>query len=600
MRRIVFFILLCTAGISAFAQIQFKASAPNVVEIGERFRLIYSLNSEGTNFKAPVLSDFQILSGPNPSSSSSISIVNGKMEQSYELSYTYILQPNSEGKFTVPAATIVVDNKTYQSNSLQIEVVKGSGKSQSQSQNQNNQSQNNDNNQSESVSSDDLYIKINFNKSNPYVGEPITATFKFYSKVTIYNITDATMPKYSGFYSKDLNPDTQIQTQTENINGQKFVTGIVQKVLLIPQKSGEITIDPASLEFVLIKNVRPTHFFDDGRRQYSARVSSKPVTIKVKPLPANSPADFNGAVGKFTMNVKADKTDVKANEAITITTTISGVGNLKLVNKPTLNFPPDFDIYDPKETENLKNSENGISGSKTFEYLIIPRHEGTFNIPPVSLSYFDLSTNSYKTLKSDNITFNIAKGDGEEKVNIIQGYSKSDIQYLGKDIKFISTGDLNIQTQYYLIGTNEYILYISIPSIILLLIIILRYKQIKENANISKVKNKKANKVSQKRLKLANTYLKAGKGAEYYEELMKTLWGYLSDKLTIPVAELTKDTVTEKLRKQNIDEANITTFLDILNQCEFARYAPSADATAKEHLFEQAKEIITLFENKLK
>lgn len=599
MRRILFFILFASSIGSTFAQISFTASTQNVVEIGERFRLIFSINADGENFTAPNLADFQIVSGPNPSSSSSIKIINGKMEKSSNLSYTYIIQANKEGKFTIPSASISYDGKTYKSNSLQVEVIKGSAKSSSGS---NSGSDSNEaTNEGENISSDDLYVKVNFNKSNPYVGEPVVATFKFYSKVSIYNISDATMPKYSGFYANDLNDrNQQIQTKTENINGEKYITGIVQQVLLIPQKSGDIVIDPASLEFVLIKQVRPTHFFDDGRRKYTKTVASKAVTLKVKPLPTPKPGDFEGAVGVYKLDVKANKTTVKANEAITITTTISGKGNLKLVNEPTLNFPPDFDVYDPKVSENLTNTTSGISGSKTFEYLIIPRHEGTFKIPPITLSYFDLSTHSFKTLRSDEITFTISKGEGGEQVNIVQGYSKEDIQYLGQDIRFISTGDLNIKKQYFFIATEKYFALIGIPLLLLLAFIILKYKQIKENSNIAKLKNKKANKVSQKRLKLAKKYLQEGKDSEYYEELMKAIWGYMSDKLTIPLADLTKERVSEKLQSGSINQEHIDSFMDILNQCEFARYAPSANPEVKDHLFDQAKQLITLFENKLK
>ncbi|MBK8808577.1 MAG: protein BatD [Bacteroidales bacterium] len=600
MKRIVQVILLMTLSISVFSQIKFSAQAPNVVEIGEKFRLILSINGDGESFKAPVLSDFQILSGPNPSSSSSITIVNGQMQQSTSLSYTYILQPTKEGKFTIPAAKIEVDGKTYTSNTVAIEVIKGSGSSaKNNSGSGSTQQQSQQSSTDEAVSADDLFIKINFSKSNPYVGEPVVATFKFYSRISIYNISDAKLPQYSGFYSKLLNENQRIETKVENVNGVKYTTGVVQSVLLIPQKSGELTIDPASIEFVLIKQVRPTHFFDDGRRTFTKNIKSNATKIKVKPLPANKPSDFEGAVGKFSLSVKANKTKVKTNEAITITAVISGNGNLKLVNEPKLSFPPDFEVYDPKISENLDYTANGISGSKTFEYLVIPRYVGEFKIPAVSLSYFDLNSGSYKTLKSDEITFTVEKGEGGETVNIVQGYNKTDIQYLGKDIKFIKTNIQELNKPAYLIGTIPYFLFIGIPFLILLSIIILQFKKIKESKNIAKLRNKKANKVSLKRLKQAKVFLIQKKDAAFYEELINALWGYMSDKLTIPFSALTKDSIAEKLRAKNIAEADIEMFINILNQCEFARYAPSVQKDAKEQLFDNAKDIIHLFEDKL-
>ncbi len=597
--KFIIAILFSALVVNAFSQqVSFSGYAKKVVSVGERFTITYSVNADGDNFTAPNLSGFNVLQGPSTSSSSSIQVINGRMSQSVSLSFTYIVEATKEGKYSINPAQIRVNGKFYKSNIIAIEVVKGNAPAQQQQTNAQQQQASSGN-----ASDDDLFVRVNVNKTSVYEGEPIVASLKVYIKANsgmqLSNFNEYKFPSFKGFYSQVIEEAKQISLQREAVNGKVYESGLFKKVLLYPQVNGNITIDPFMLECIYVKRVARASWFDDGYREFSKKCMSRPIVITIKPLPAGAPASFGGAVGEFGLSVGVNKTTVKTNEAITLRLKINGTGNLKLANHGKIDFPPDFEAYDPKLTDSYKNTLSGTTGSKTWEYLVIPRHSGTFTIPSVLFSYFDPKTGKYKELSSDKFTITVEKGSADEQNTVVQGVSKEDVKFLGSDIRYIMTKSSVSKPSGKLYGSPFlWFLYI-IPFVSLIVIIILRRKQLQENSNISVVKNKRANKVSRKRLKLAEQYMKDNKDAAFYEEVMKASWGYMSDKLDIPLSVLTKDSITDELNHKNINAELGKRLIELLDQCEFARFAPSAAQQSKEHLYTEAEFLINEFERVL-
>ena len=591
-------------------KVEFTASSPKVVAVGEQFRLTFSFNAKGTAFKAPDLRDFNILSGPNTSSSSSIQIINGNMTRSVSYTYTYILSVAKQGKFTISSAQIKYKGKVYESNSISIEVVKGSAKAQNANrgynQGRSNQIQKSNIPASE-ISNKDLFVRVNVNKKSLYQGEHLIATIKVYTHLNLAGFEDMKLPSFDGFWTQDIATSSQISLERENINGQIYNVGVIKKEILFPQRSGVIKIDPFELECAIRQRVRSSQsvfddFFGSSYQTIKKKVKSKSVKITVKPLPKlNQPDDFAGAVGDFKMQTSIDKKNAVTNDAVTLKIVISGNGNLKLIDPLKINFPPDFDVYDPKITNNIKNSNVGSTGRKTFEYLIIPRHAGEFKIPPFSFSFFNTKTKRYKTLVSREYNINVKKGNEEQTTNVVTGYSKEDVKYIGSDIRFIKTDNFKLHKKgEYIFGSMFFALTYFIAILIFVVIMLIRRKHIKQNQNISLLKNKKANKISKKRLKVANSYLKQNKKENFFDEVLKALWGYLSDKLNIPVSELSKDNVIAILQQRGVDNDLIDKFIDLLNTCEYARFAPTTIETQMDKIYADASNIISKLEQKIK
>lgn len=604
--------LLMFLGISAKADdVTFTANAPKAVEVGEQFRLQFVLNAKGSNFTEPDIADFQVLSGPNTSSSSSIQWVNGNMSQSVTNTYTFILLAEKEGTFTIPSATIKSGGKTYQSNPISIEVVAGSSRSANAGQSQQQGSAQGGNSAPAAVnnsdlSGDDLFVAITVDKKKLYQGQYLVATVKLYTKKDVAGFEDVKFPPFTGFWSSDLESPQQVMLERENVNGQIYNTGLLKKVLLMPQRSGELTIDPMEIVVLTRTRVRSNNPFDDffggSYRTVQNKLSSKPVKINVEPMPAGKPADFSGGVGTFTMNASVDKNEVKANEAVTLKVKISGAGNLKFINNLKIDFPPDLDVYDPKTTQNIKTDANGMSGSVTFDYLFIPRYAGIYRIAPVSFIYFDTKTKSYKTLKSEEFTIQVEKGNGDAEAasGVVQALTKEDVRLIGKDIRYIKPVQKLERKSGMLYGTTAFYCGYAIPLLIFIAVILFRLAQIKQNANQAAVKNRKANKVSKKRLRQASKYMKQGQEAQFYDELLKAVWGYLSDKLSIPVANLSKDNVSDILASHSVDGQLVDELMDLLNSCEFARYAPTAVSGGMDEIFRKADKTISKLDQKVK
>ena len=592
------FLLVCVLlfSLSGFAQkVTFTMEAPKIVELGEQFRLAFTLNARGQNLKLPELTDFEVLMGPSTSQSSSYQIVNGVSSQSISFQYLYVLRAKKEGRFTINAAAVNVDGTIYTSNNLMVEVVKGSAKPAGGGVDAPTATPG-------SVPKSDLFVKLIIDRKSVYKGDHAMATIKIYSKVNLNGFEDISLPNFEGFWSQDVALPQQISLQRETFNGEIYNVGTLKKTLLFPQQTGAITIGKVKIDCLVQQRVnKPKGFFDDFFDNFAnvrATVTSDPVTVTVNPLPAG-PADFSGAVGRFDLRSSITTTNVKENDAITLRLDVTGSGNIKLINAPKLKLPADFEIYDPKTQSNYTATAEGLNGNISFEYLFLPRFAGDYTIPPVNFVYFDPSNGRYTTKSSQEFKIHVAKGDGTQTSNVRSIFSKEDVKYLGKDIRFIKNSiDLHPKGAIFFGSIIFYLTYL-IGILGLLALYLFYQKRIRENANVSRMKNKKASKVALRRLKEAKSHLTTGAEEKFYEAVTRAFWGYLSDKMTIPVAELNKDKSAAELLKHNASESVITRFIQILDTCEFARFAPGGGDKKMHEIYDEACDVMSQMEKEI-
>jgi hypothetical protein len=599
-------------------EIEFIASAKPVVELGENFNLTYTVNAQAISFKGPNLSNFTILAGPSTSTSSSIRSVNGRTSMSINYTFSYILQASKEGTFDIQPASVTVDRKQYQSNPVTIKVVKNASGNQPGSRNNYPQGRNSQQQQgSAQTGTNDVFLKAFVTEANPYQGEGIVVTYKLFFKVNIGNVNITKFSSFPGFWSQNLISETdKLQPYKQMIDGEQYVVVDIRKIALFPLKSGRLFIDPLELVCVAeIKRQTKTKtgdplfddffndsFFNNSFATVEKSLKSNSLVINVKPLPASDkPADYNGAVGNFTFRSELDKSKLKTNEPITMKYVISGQGNIQLIDKMNITFPPDFETYDPKITSDIKTSSSGISGSQTFEYLMIPRKPGRFIIKPVSFSYFDLSKQKYIRINSPQYTIDVEKGIGDASTMTYSGASKEDIQYIGSDIRHIKNQPLDLRkTGELFFNSIPFYLWIILPLMVFIFLVVYWKKRTVRRANTLLMKNRKATKIARKRLKKANDFLKSGKQEEFYVEISQALWGYLSDKFGISLAELSMDSINEALVKKNVDENIIDQFKETLNNTEFARFAPGDKSLIMEKIYNEAMELILKIERGLR
>jgi hypothetical protein len=599
-----YFIIFLIFAKCAFAQdVRFAASAPEVVELGKQFRLMYTVNAQASNFSAQAVDGIVVLAGPQTSQASNVSIINGKVSQVFELRYTYVIQATKEGQITIPPAEVIVNKKVYKSNPINIEVIKGTPKEvNSAKQAGMNQAQGEANKGSDS----DLYIKITVNKAKVHREEHLVATIKLYHRKSITNFGKYKLPTMDGFISEEIYAPNTIKWTSENVNGTIYETCVLRKYILFPQKTGKITISPMELEVAYRKasSRRSRSAFDEffGNVNSEVRnVVSNPVEITVVELPKNKPYNFSGAVGQFKITTSIDNLSVKTNDAVNLRVKISGNGNIKYINAPKIDFPTDFDVYDPKVNDNIKYSESGSIGFKSFEYLMIPRHAGDFTIPAFKFSYFDTQSNKFVTENLGPYSINVAKSDGDTTVTVSSAYSKEDLRFLGQDIRFIKNKDIElVKTNQFLFGSRIFYLGYILSLLVFFVILILRRKKMKESINVTLVRNKKANKFARKRLNKASGFMKKNIKEAFYEELVKALWGYISDKLGIPAADLSKDKARSEMISKNVDVEYIDQILDIIDRCEYARYAPVTEETKMDTLYNDSIKVISKLQQKLK
>ncbi|GAF02344.1 hypothetical protein JCM21142_3978 [Saccharicrinis fermentans DSM 9555 = JCM 21142] len=582
--------------------VQFTAKAKQSVLAGEKFQLIFSVNEEGEDFRLPPLSDFTVLMGPSVMTSSSTQIINGKVSRNRQYTYTYILKGDKVGKYTINPAQITIKGKKYTSNKINIEVIKNDGSLQKQ------QQQSSDAN----FSNDDLFIRVINNKKSIYQGEPLVLTTKIYTRIDLDNVSDIKHPDFRNFIVQDLSDASNIEWSYEYVNNKQYRVGTFEQKVLYAQKTGVQNISPTEIEFLIKQRVRRRsanifdEFFDNNYRIVKKRVKSKPIQITVKPYPAGRPRDFSGAVGQLNMKVLTSANKVKVNDGITIKVVISGTGNHKLMSSPTFNFPTDFDVFDPTPKNNFKNTVAGMKGTKTFEYLIIPRFPGKFTIDPLNFSYFDYKSKSFKTISSQPIVIEVEKsGEGEEYTGGTYSPSvvnREDVKFVGKDIRFIKTGNPNLKPKgTFLFGSMLFYLGYIIPVLIFMIVFVLYRKRMHENENLHLVKNKKANKMAQKRLKKSSAFLKAKDHEAFYDEVLKALYTYLSDKLYLPVSELNKDKVSMLIEERGVESEVKDELISILDTCEFARFSPESGASEEmDKLYKRALSNISKLDNQIK
>jgi hypothetical protein len=602
MKKAFLYLLFILFTYPVFGQdIYVKAEYPAEVNTGDQFTVMWTVNAGGGEFTPPSFTGFYKLMGPQTSYSSSTEIINGKVSNSTTYSYVYYLQAVKEGKYVIEPAKFTLKGKTYSSEQMNIEVV-GNGASQ----NQNAPAAGNTGGEEAVQSSGkDLFINLFVNRREVFIGEPITATVKIYSRVNIAGINEIKYPSFNTFLKSDIETPPLTSLRQENVNGTIYGSGVVQQFLLYPQVTGDITIDPVQISVLVQQKVRGSQadpFFGDFFSSYQTvpkAAASQALKIKVKPLPGTQPADFSGVVGKLDMRATLNKESVNVNDAINYKIVISGNGNLKIASAPVLKLSPDIEVYDPKISDDLKNGINGTTGQKTFEYLIIPRHYGDFTVPPVSYSYFNIATGRYEKLTTAEFHFKANKVSGQDKgATVYGGVGKEDVKYLGKDIRFIKSDPVSLKRAGDIFFSKQsfYTSY-AFALLAFLVVLFLRREHIRRNSDLSQVKNRKAGKIAIKRLHNASVCLKNEEIDNFYDEILKAIWGYLSDKLNIPVSDLSRTNVISVLQDNGIDEENIRNLSHILDTCEFARFAPASSGTEATTIYEDASQFIKSVEN---
>lgn len=599
-RSFLWMLIVC-GFIPATAQVTFKATAPATVVEGEQFRLSYVLNKTGKDLRLPEINDFDLLFGPTTTQNFKSSTINGKTTSERSVSYTYILMPKKTGTFTIPPASITVDGDNYKSNSLQIKVLPPDDTS----------TQNADGREradrpstpAGTVSGKDAFIRAILSKNAPYEQEGFTVTFRLYTTLNIVNYGKIQFPEFEGFMVEEVPLPANQQLRLERYQGRNYYTVDLKKSLLFPQRSGKITIPSGTLEMVFSvpSGKKISTFF--GTQEISVDVKktfkTNPLTVNVKPLPGERPDSYANAVGTLNLKSGISSTQVKANEAITLTLQISGIGNLKLIRNPIIAFPKNFEEYDPTVNNAFNVTENGLSGMRTIEYMVIPRYEGNYTVPPLQFTYFDLNTAAYKTLTTPAYELKIARGD-PSALTTGSFVSRKDVE-VEHDIRFLKTeAPLFHATGHFFAGSLRYWLWYITPSLLLLIFSIINRKKARENANVALMRTKKANKVAIKRMKRAGHYLKAHDKEHFYDEVLRALWGYFSDKLSIPVARLSKSNIEEELSIYGISDTLVELFMQIMDTCEFARYAPAESDAQMDKLYQETLKAIGEMENRLR
>lgn len=608
MRKIIFllFTILAAWQVKAADKVRFVAEAADVVVSGDQVRLVFTVNSQDIkDFRAPSIKGFDVLMGPSRSQQSSIQIINGKRTSSSSTAFTYILLAGSPGTYTIPAASVEVNGEKVFSNAISIKVLP-------QDQNSGNSGNNRGGSASSSrsqaagsrISANDLFITATASKTTVHEQEAILLTYKVYTVVNLRQLYGK-MPDLKGFHTQEVELPQQKTFTLEHYKGRNYNTTVWSQYVLFPQQTGKLEIPSITFDGVVAQQTVSDDPFDaffngGGYVEVKKKITTPKVVINVQPLPAK-PAGFSGAVGEFKLASSINATDVKTNDAVTIKLTLSGTGNMKLIGTPEVKFPQDFEIYDPKVTDDYKLTNSGLTGTKTFEYLAIPRHAGNFSIPAVEFTYFDLKSNSYKTLKTEAYNLKVAKGQGNADQVISDFTNKESVKMLGKDIRFIKLGDSSLRPKGdFFFGTVGYYLCYLIPLLLFVVFAVIYRQKALENANVAKVKTKKANKVATRRMKLAGKLLAENKKNEFYDEVLKALWGYISDKLSIPVSQLSKDNIEAELTNYGVPEALIAEFIGVLNECEYARYAPGNENEAMDKVYSASVEVISKMENSIK
>ena len=596
------------SAIMAFAQSAIQVQMHNVVAADEQFNVTFIIEGEDkpSDFTWTPGDDFQLLWGPQQGRSTSVQMINGKTTKSVQTTYSYVLRPVKPGKFTIARASARVKGKEIFSEPVAVEVVaSGSSSSGSSGTQRSGSSQTERSSQGGVVQDDDLFLTMELNRSNVVVGEPVTATIKLYQRVNVAGFESVEFPSFNGFWSQELEAPTNIEFTRETYDGQIYNAALLRKFILIPQQQGQVRIDPA--ELICLVNVRVSSggasifdgFFDDYRT-VRKKIASKPLTVNVAPLPAGAPASFAGGVGEFQISAKLSKDTLRTHEAASLLVTVTGKGNISLLEAPKISFPPDMEVYDTKVSE--KVDRGGLSGSRYYEYPFIPRSYGDFTIEPVRYSYYDVNRKQYVTLETPPIPVVVQRGnETEASVPTVGGIVQKDVRNLGNDIRFINTKAPGLSSKgQFFVGSGMFWTILGLLLAVAAGCLAAFRHMAARRADVVGTKNRKATKMALKRLQLAETFLKQNLYAAFYEELHKALLGFISDKLNMPVSELSRDRIAESLKEENVDAALTETFIGILDACAFARYAPDAGHDAMEAHYKSALEVISSIDSNMK
>lgn len=603
MKKLFLMILTLFAAVVAFAQTGIRVEAPNVVAADEQFNVTFIIEGEDSpsDFSWASSDDFQVQWGPQQGKSTSIQIVNGKRSKTVQSTYTYVLRPVKAGKFALPIATAKVKGKQISSPQKVIEVAAAGAASSQRPQQSGQQSQR----QQTGLNDSDLFMTLSLDRTDVVVGEPVIATLKLYQRVNIAGFENVSFPSFNGFWSQEIEAPTNIEFSREVYDGQIYNAALLRKFVLIPQQQGKVKIDPA--EMTCLVNIRVSSggtsifdgFFDDYRT-VRKRVATQPVTMNVSPLPAGAPASFAGGVGQFRISAKVSRDTLKTHEAASLLVTVSGTGNVSLLEAPKIVFPPDMEVYDTKVSEKI--DKNGLSGSKFYEFPFIPRSHGDFLIEQVKYSYYDVNQKRYVTLETSPIPLTVLRGSETESSGIvISGSTPKDVKNLASDIRFINMKDSSLVAKgHFFVGSAGFWIILSVLLVLAAICWTALRSFAARRADIVGMKNRKATKMALKRLQLANTFLKQNLYTAFYEELHKALLGFVSDKLNIPVAELSRDRISEALSENGTDSQRVDSFIGLLDACEFARYAPSAGNEAMTAHYNTALEVISSIDSSMK
>lgn len=605
MKRIVLTTLLFIAVIGNVLadDVTFVASAPRSVVLNQHFRLTYTVNN--TNAKEPVIADiagFEILSGPSISTKRNYSFVNGQSTATEEVTFTYILMPTQEGTFTIPPAKAKVNGKEVASNSLTIKVLPEDNASQAS------QSSGRGSVQSRSIGANDLFIRAILSKSKVYEQEAVLLTYKVYSAVNLTNLNFPT-PELKGFNIQEIELPKERQFELDNYNGRNYNTLVWRQFVLFPQEGGKLSIPALDFEATVAiqesRNIDPFEMMFNGYAGYvevNKKLKTNPLELTVENLPKDKPAGYSGGVGNFTIDSKISSTRLKTDSEFTLKVIVKGTGNLKLLGNPQLELPTEFEAYDPVIDNKFSLKAKGFTGEKIFEYLITPKASGTYTIPATRMTFFNTSTGRYETIETKPYTVEVEKNNDPFVATVAsQQVSKKKSEILTTDIRHIKYDDgTSSDSEDTFFTSALYILLYTVPSLCVFLFLVIYRRKVAKNADTSLVRTKKANKVATKRLKIAKTLMNENNINGFYDEILKAMWGYTSDKLSIPVSQLTKENIASTLLTRGVAQETVSAFQEVLNDGEFARYAPGDKAAAMEKVYTMSIDVISKMENSIK
>ena len=585
--------------------VTFEVNTPLIVTTGEMFRVEFILQNgkpEKGSFAAPDFAGLEVLAGPTTSMGQSTQIINGVRSSTSTYTITYVVVAQKEGNLTIGSAKIATNGVTYHTKATPIEVVAQSSNRQEEAAvQQGNAVQN-------QVARDDILLRLNLSRSTVYQGEPIRASLTLYTRARIAGIEDVKLPTFNGFWSQEL-PTDDYQPQRETVDGKVYDSRIIKEYLLYPQQSGALTIEPTEMTAVaqvVMQNRRNFDpFFGSSSEVYNVprRLSTGAISVNVKPLPAGAPASFTGAVGSFTMDASMPPAMLKANSAATLKLKIAGTGNLAFLEAPKLELPSSFELYNVRSTESIRSSAAGTSGYREFEYPFIARAEGEYDIPAVAFTYFSPEKGDYVTLQSAPINIAV-ESDGtagaSSFVQVLPGTAKEGVRQLGSDIRFIKLGEPALRSSAApLMFSSLYFILLALIVVAFVVAYVVLRRMIRDNRNVVLVRNRRANKVAVQRFRIAEKSMKQGNRHAFYEEMLRALWGYMSDKLNIPVSNLTKENIRTELQRRGVAAEDAQRFTDIISRCDEAQYSP-AESVQMEDVYADGVDVISHIESVIK